>query len=60
MEHLQQREEHGAVIDLVGKGGHERTVPIPEWVKEAVDIGSTTANSKAGKLFRWVNKTGSI
>jgi site-specific recombinase XerD len=60
MEHLQQREEHWAVVDLVGKGGHVRTVPIPAWVKEAIDIWSTTANIKSGTLFRCVNKTGSI
>jgi site-specific recombinase XerC len=28
--HLQQREEHWAIVDLVGKGGHIRTVPVPE------------------------------
>ena len=60
IDHLQQREEHWAIIDLVGKGGHVRTVPIPAWVKKAIDIWSTTANIKAGKLFRCVNKTGSI
>ncbi len=60
IEHLQRREDHWAIIDLVGKGGHVRTVPIPAWVKEAIDIWSTTANIKAGKLFRCVNKTGSI
>ncbi len=38
MEHLQQREEHWAIIDLVGKGGHVRTVPIPAWVKNAIDV----------------------
>ena len=27
--HLQQREEHWAILDLVGKGGHIRTVPMP-------------------------------
>jgi site-specific recombinase XerD len=37
-----------------------RTVPIPAWVKEAVDIWSTTANIKTGKLVQCVNKTGSI
>ena len=36
--HLQRRDEHWAIIDLVGKGGHVRTVPIPEWVKNAVDV----------------------
>jgi site-specific recombinase XerC len=60
MEHLQQREEHWAIIDLVGKGGHVRTVPIPAWVKEAIDTWSTTAKIKTGKPFRFVNKTGSI
>jgi site-specific recombinase XerD len=60
MEHLQQREEHWVLVDLVGKGGHMRTVPIPAWVKAAVDNWSTTANIKAGRLFRCVNKTGSI
>jgi site-specific recombinase XerD len=60
MEHLQQREEHWAIIDLVGKGGHVRTVSIPTWVKQAIDIWSTTANINSGKLFRCVNKTGSI
>jgi len=60
IEHLQQREEHWAIVDLVGKGGHVRTVPIPAWVKGAVDIWSSAANIKAGRLFRCVNKTGSI
>ena len=27
--HLRQREEHWAIVDLLGKGGHIRTVPIP-------------------------------
>jgi len=32
--HLQQREEHWAIVDLVGKGGHIR--PVPEWVKSTI------------------------
>jgi integrase len=31
--HLQRRDEHWAIVDLVGKGGHIRTVPVPDWVK---------------------------
>src|SRR5439155_11265999 len=34
---LQQREEHWVIADLVGKGGHVRTVPVPTWVKVAVE-----------------------
>src|SRR6202163_1684759 len=37
VEHVQCREEHWAVVDLVGKGGHVRTVPVPNWVKKRVD-----------------------
>jgi site-specific recombinase XerC len=60
IEHLQQREEHWVLVDLVGKGGHVRTVPVPLWVKEAIDKWSVAANIRNGKLFRCVNKTGSI
>jgi site-specific recombinase XerD len=60
MEQLQQREDHWAIIDLVGKGGHIRTVPVPTWVKEAIDVWTLTSNIKSGRLFRCVNKTGSI
>ena len=60
MEHLQRREEHWAIIDLVGKGGHVRTVPIPTWVKQAIDIWCMAADIKGGRLFRCVNKTGAI
>src|SRR3981081_349339 len=34
---LPQREENLAHVDLVGKAGHVRTVPIPNWVKEQLD-----------------------
>jgi len=35
--HLQRRDEHWAIVDLVGKGGHIRTVPVPDWVKSVID-----------------------
>jgi site-specific recombinase XerD len=31
------REEHWVLTDLVGKGRHIRTIPVPGWVKSAVD-----------------------
>ena len=37
LDHLQQREEHWAIVDLVGKGGHVRTVPVPDWVRTKLD-----------------------
>jgi site-specific recombinase XerD len=35
--HLQRREDHWAIVDLVGKGRHIRTIPVPDWVKDAMD-----------------------
>jgi site-specific recombinase XerC len=37
VDEIQMRQGHWAVVDLIGKGGHIRTVPIPAWVKTAVD-----------------------
>jgi hypothetical protein len=56
--HLQQREEHWAIVDLVGKGGHIRTVPLPEWVKATIDLWGVAAGLSAGRLFRCVCRAG--
>jgi integrase len=60
LECVQQREEHWVVADLVGKGGHVRTVPIPSWVKSAVDAWTTAAGITDGRVFRAINKAGRI
>jgi len=51
---IQMRQGHWAIVDLVGKGGHIRTVPIPDWVKEAVDLWTSGSGIKDGKVFRAV------
>ena len=56
--HLQQREEHWAIVDLVGKDGHIRTVPMPDWVKTTVDEWIHVAGLHSGKLFRCVCRAG--
>lgn len=56
VETLQQREEHWVIADLVGKGGHVRTVPVPDWVKAAVDDWLNAAGVEAGPVFRAINK----
>jgi integrase len=58
--HFQQREEHWAIVDLVGKGGHVRTVPVPEWVKRAVDGWARAAGIGEGRLFRSIRKNGRL
>src|SRR5881275_1988445 len=58
MDHLQQREEHWAIVDLMGKGGHVRTVPVPDWVKSELEVWLAAAGIDRGRLFRRVNKVG--
>src|ERR1700687_4424916 len=59
LDHLQQREEHWAIVDLVGKGGHIRTVPVPDWVRaELEDWLAAAAQLIEEELFRRVNKVG--
>jgi len=57
-DHLQRREDHWAIVDLVGKGGHVRTVPVPDWVKQLLDEWFTSAAIVNGKLFRCVCRSG--
>ncbi len=60
LESIQQREEHWVIADLVGKGGHMRTVPIPSWVKAAVDAWTDAAKITHGPVFRAINKAGRV
>jgi hypothetical protein len=60
LDHLQQRDEHWAIVDLVGKGCHVRTVPVPDWVRTELDDWITAAAIDRGKLFRRVSKVGRI
>src|SRR6059036_496580 len=56
MNSIQLREEHWVIADLAGKGGHIRTVPIPLWVKKAVDAWTEAAEITEGRVFRSINK----
>jgi site-specific recombinase XerD len=60
LSHLQQRDEHWVIVDLFGKGGHVRTVPVPGWVKVAVDEWLTAARIAEGAIFRCVTHSGTI
>ena len=56
--HIQRRVEHWAIVDMKGKAGHTRTIPMPGWVKNVVDQWIQAANITSGKLFRRVHKMG--
>ena len=45
-------------VDLVGKGGHIRTVPVPDWVRNEVNDWLVAAAIDRGNLFRRVNRFG--
>ena len=55
---LQQRDAHWAVVDLIGKGRHIRTIPVPDWVKSTLDEWTSAASISEGQLFRCVNRNG--
>jgi len=55
LDHLQQREEHWAIVDLAGKGDHIRTVPVPDWVRTELEDWLAAAAIDRGRLFRRVN-----
>jgi integrase len=57
---VQVRQGHWAIVDLVGKGGHIRTVPIPDWAKTALDLWIAAAGVAGGRIFRAVARTGKV
>jgi integrase len=50
VEDIQQREEHRVIADLTGKGGHIRTIPVPDWVKAGIDAWMTASGIVDGIL----------
>src|SRR4051812_33485808 len=56
MKHVQQRDNRWCIVDLVGKHGRVRTVPMPAWVKNAIDVWVLETGTTEGYLFRPVNR----
>jgi integrase len=54
--HIQQRDGRWVFVDLVGKGKRIRTVPIPPFVKVAIDAWTEAAGLSEGPLFRRVRR----
>jgi integrase len=52
LDDIQRREHHWAIVNLAGKGGHVRTVPVPDWVTRTIREWVTAAGISSGKLFR--------
>ena len=54
-EHLQEREGPWLVVDLVGKHGRIRSVPIPSWSYEAIARWCVVARITNGAVFRLIS-----
>jgi site-specific recombinase XerD len=57
-EDIQVWQGHWAIVDIVGKGNHVCTVPMPTWVKSVLDRWKTSAEVTTGRVFRAVSRHG--
>ena len=53
---VQQRDGRWCIVDLLGKHGRVRTVPMPTWTKVAIDAWTSAAGVCVGPVFRPVNR----
>jgi integrase len=59
-DHLQQRDGRWVIIDLRGKHGRLRTIAVPAWVKQAVDLWYAASAITGGQILRSLNRHGQI
>jgi integrase len=57
---IQQRDGRWVIVDLRGKHGRIRTIAVPAWVKQAVDLWCQAANITGGRILRSLNRHGRI
>ncbi len=57
---IAQRESRWVIVDLIGKHGRIRTVPMPSWAKAALDRWARAAGISEGRVLRAINKAGRI
>lgn len=56
LEQVQARDGRPLIVDLLSKGGRVRTVPMPAWVRTAIEAWVKAAGVDGGRLLRPVNK----
>jgi len=57
---IQLREGRWVLADLVGKGMRVRTVAVPLWVKQAINVWMAAAGIEEGRLLRRIRKGGKV
>src|ERR1022692_1937996 len=60
LKHTQQRDNRWCIVDLVGKHGRVRTIPMPTWVKVAIDAWTAAAGIVEGHVLRPVDRGGQV
>ena len=60
MDEIQVRRGHWSVVDLIGKGGYIRTVPMPESVNRCSNQWTRAAGVTEGRIFRAVATEGKV
>src|SRR6266478_6590604 len=56
LKHIQQRDGRWCIVDLLGKHGRVRTIPMPTWVKVAIATWTLAAGLVEGHVLRPVNR----
>jgi site-specific recombinase XerD len=56
LKHIQQRDNRWCIVDLVGKHGRVRTIPMPTWVKVAIDTWTLPCEIADGHVLRRVSR----
>jgi integrase/recombinase XerD len=60
VEDIQQRDGRWVIVDLRGKHGRLRSIAVPTWVKQAVDLWLDAAGFTEGRIMRSLNRHGRI
>src|SRR5262249_32941839 len=60
MRHIQQRDGRWCIVDVVGKHGRVRTVPMPTGTKVAIDAWPSAAAVTERHVFRTVDRGGNV
>src|SRR5262249_39125194 len=58
--HIQQRDGRWCIVDLLGKHGRVRTVPIPTWVKVAIDSWADPPRISEGRVFHSIDRSDEV
>jgi site-specific recombinase XerD len=59
-DHLQQRNGRWVIVDLEGKHGRIRSIPMPGWAKVAINAWAAAAGLHTNRVFRAVRKSGRV